>query len=165
MLRRTRVARVGFGRNHTAPTFPKYIDKPGVWGPAGGPHKDTLARRWEHSRLSISRKIGTLTQPFRTKKAVWLWRRLQARVWKTTVLCIMLFSVLMIGNIWIMMVYHAYNIGPSTPVLERKVREHRVSKQIVQMVREREQELVVSKEQTDAAAVLEMRKQQQQQRA
>ena len=49
-------------------------------------------------------------------------------------------------------------MGPSTPVLERKVREHRVSKQIMQMVRERERELTGTKELYEAEGVLEQRR-------
>ena len=50
-------------------------------------------------------------------------------------------SAAMMLQLWIMVTYHAYAVGTSTPVLERKVREHRVSKQVLQMVRVREREL------------------------
>lgn len=57
---------------------------------------------------------------------------------------VVFFALLLFGNAWFSFVYHAYAVGATTPVLERKVREHRVSKQILQMVRE--QERTVSKE-------------------
>ena len=154
--RMTRFASYGYG-GHTRPTTPKYIDKPGIWGVAGGPAKDTLARRVDFYRLLLMTKIGRATAPFKTKRVVWFWRKLTVRVWKTTVLTIVLICMLMIGNIWIMMVFHAYQIGPSTPVLERKVREHRVSKQIMQMVRERERELSGQQEQNAAEGIANTR--------
>jgi hypothetical protein len=160
MLRRTqtyRLSNYGFG-GHTTQTRPKYIDKPGYWSVSGGPAKDTLARRIDFYRLTLMHKIGKMTAPFKTKRVVWAWRKLTVRVWKATVLSLVFFALLLIGNIWIMMVYHAYQLGPSTPVLERKVREHRVSKQITQMVRERERELAGTKELYEAEANLEQRK-------
>ena len=160
MLRRTRCTRMsnfGFG-GHTTPTRPKYIDKPGYWSVSGGPSKDTLARRIDFYRLLLMHKIGKLTAPFKTKRVVWAWRKLTVRLWKASVLTLVFICMLLIGNIWIMMVYHAYQLGPSTPVLERKVREHRVSKQIMQMVRERERELAGTKEQYEAEGVLEQRR-------
>lgn len=147
MLRRTFGLRVT-GR-HTLPTMPKHIDKPGLWGAKGGPPKDTLARRWEFYRNVAMHKIGTLTAPFKTDRVRWGWRKLQVRVWKGTVLVIVGLSILMVGNMVAMMAYQAYTVGPSTPVLERKVREHRVSKQIIQMVRERERDVVQAKERDD----------------
>jgi hypothetical protein len=153
---RTSIARFSsFGfQQHTVITKPKYTDKPGYWSRDGGPAKDTLARRFDFYRLLILHKIGRVTAPFRTKRAVFIWRTLQARVWKTTVLTIVFISMLVTGNLWLGMCYHAYTIGPSTPVLERKVREHRVSKQILQMVRERERDLQDTRDSSAAAEVL-----------
>ena len=139
MLRRTTVC--AFYRGHTSVTPPKHIDKPGIWGPLGGPPKDTLARRTHFYRMVLMNKIGRITKPFRTNKARWVWRKLQLRVWKTAVFTCAFIIFIMTGNLWFTFVYHATALGPSTPVLERKVREHRVSKQILQMVRENERDV------------------------
>lgn len=155
MLRKTQSKFLA--RGHLAPTKPKYSDRPGVWGATGGQAKDTLARRWEFYKFVSMHKIGQVTKPLRTKKAVWMWRRFQARLWKTTVFTLMGISLLLLGNIWCLLAYHAYSVGPTTPVLERKVREHRVSKQIMGMVREREKELVSAKEEQEATDVLKAR--------
>ncbi len=152
MLRRSS-AKLVTGR-HTTPTQPKYVDKPGLWGARGGPPKDTLARRWEFYRLVVMHKIGNITAPLRTDRVKWAWRRLQVRVWKGTVLTIVVISMLMLGNMIMIMAYQAYAVGPATPVLERKVKEHRVSKQIVQMVRERERDMVQQKEKAEAEHVI-----------
>ena len=157
MLRCSRINRVG-GRGHLTPTRPKYTDRPGVWGPQSQKEGDTLARRWEFYRFVLSQKFGKLTAPFRSKKAVWTFRVWQTRVWKTTTLCLIAFSFLLMGNIWCLLLYHAYSVGASTPVLERKVREHRISKQILGMVREREKDLTIINEQDAAKAVLASRK-------
>eukprot|EP00758_Cryptobia_borreli_P017789 Tbor_TRINITY_DN6223_c0_g2::TRINITY_DN6223_c0_g2_i1::g.1851::m.1851 len=139
MLRRT--APLGFYRGHTSQTQQKFIDKPGLWGPLGGPPKDTLARRMYFYRILLFNKIGRITRPFRTNQARWVWRKIQLRVWKTSVFTIAFIIMILIGNLWCIFVYHAYAVGPTTPVLERKVREHRVSKQILGMVREKEKDI------------------------
>lgn len=97
-------------------------------------------------RMLMMNKIGRLTQPFRTPRARWVWRKTQLTVWKTFVLSMVFICAILFGNIWLSFVYHAYTVGPTTPVLERKVREHRVSKQIMQMVRERERDVVQEEE-------------------
>ncbi|EPY29110.1 hypothetical protein STCU_02749 [Strigomonas culicis] len=136
MLRRTFCTRMN--RGHLTPTPSKYSDRPGMWGPGAGPVKDTLARRTLFYRMLVMNKIGRLTKPFRTNRARWVWRKTQLQLWKTFVMSMVFICVVLFGNIWLSFVYHAYSVGPTTPVLERKVREHRVSKQIMQMVRERE---------------------------
>lgn len=151
MLRRTAPRR--FYRGHTAPTVPKHVDKPGIWGPNAGPMKDTLARRVYFYRIALLVQIGKLTKPLRTPNMVWMWRRTQTRVWKVTVFTLFGISVIMLGNIWVMFSFYATSVGPSSPALERKVREHRLSKQIMQMVREREREIAVDKEVSAVAAV------------
>ena len=45
------------------------------------------------------------------------------------------------ANLWLSFAYHTLAVGSTTPILERKVREHRVSKQVLQMVRDKEKEL------------------------
>lgn len=158
MLRRSQVSR--FYRGHTSATQPKHIDKPGVWGPLAGPPKDTLARRTYFYRLVLFNKIGKLTKPFRTNKARWIWRKTQLRVWKFTVFVCASISFILIGNLWFTFVYHATAVGPTTPVLERKVREHRVSKQILQMVREKERDVAteVALEAADKSIALQKQK-------
>jgi hypothetical protein len=157
MLRRTPC--LAIMRGHLAPTQPKHTDRPGVWGAQGGdPRKDTLAKRWEFAKFISMNKMGKLTKPFRTKKAVWYFRIAQARAWKSFVFAIAGFIVLLIGNIWCLLLYQAYSVGASTPVLERKVREHRISKQILGMVREREKDLTLGAEQAAAHKVLDARK-------
>lgn len=156
MLRRTQGLRVT-GR-HTAPTPPKYADLPGIWGPRGGPPKDTAARRFDFYRLVLMHKIGKLTAPFKTERVKWMWRKLQMRLWKGSVLVIVSLSALLIGNMIIIMLYQAYSVGPSTPVLERKAREHRVSKQIVQMVRQTEKDLTQEQDRAEAALVVQANK-------
>jgi hypothetical protein len=143
---------------HTKPSPPKQIDKPGMWGPQGGPPKDTLARRWEFYKVVAMHKVGKATRPFRTKQAIWAWRKFTTRVWKGTVGCLIVICGLLLSNMWLSMVYHSYSIGPSTPVLERKVKEHRISKQILQMVREREREIVAEKDEIEAATASEANK-------
>jgi hypothetical protein len=152
MLRRTSVA--GFGGNHLKPTLPKYSDKPGMWGPSAGPQKDTLARRWEFYKLVTMKKVGQIMAPIKTKDNVWRFRVFQARLWKGTVMFLVALSALLLGNVWCLLAYHAYSVGPTTPVLERKVKEHRISKQIMGMVREREMELTRDKEMQEAQANL-----------
>jgi hypothetical protein len=159
MLRGTRFARMsryGFG-SHTVPTQPKYLDKPGLWSVSGGPPKDTLARRVDFYRLLFLHKIGRMTAPFKTKRVVWAYRKFTTRLWKGTVLTLVAFILLLSGNIWVLMVFHAYQMGPSTPVMERKVREHRVSKQILEMVRGRETELARARETQEAERTLQQR--------
>ena len=145
-------------RGHTAITQQKYSDRPGIWGPTGGPPKDTLARRVLFYRMLVFNKIGRLTQPFRTPTARWMWRRFQLQAWKTSVMTLVFVSLLLYGNAWLSFVYHAYAVGPTTPVLERKVREHRVSKQIMQMVREREKDSVMDAELAQAKQVIASQK-------
>lgn len=157
MLRRT-VTRP-MGRGHLAPTVQKYSDRPGMWGPGGGPVKDTLARRTMFYRMLAMNKIGVLTRPFRTNRARWIWRKTQMQLWKTFVMCMVFMCVVLSGNIWLSFVYHAYTVGPSTPVLERKVREHRVSKQIMQMVRERERDVSQEQQLDGAKKVIASQKQ------
>jgi hypothetical protein len=139
-----------FGQNHLKPSAPKYSDKPGMWGPNSGPNKDTLSRRWEFGKFVSMKKIGQLTAPLKSKENVWRFRVFQARLWKGTVIFLVSLSVILMGNVWCLLAYHAYSVGPSTPVLERKVKEHRISKQIMSMVREHERELTVEKELADA---------------
>jgi hypothetical protein len=150
MLRRTQPTRLLVP--HTKPTQPKHMDKPGVWGPAAGPDKDTLGKRMYFYRIKTLMRIGQLVSPFKTKKAVWLWRRTQTRVWKVSVFILVCSALVAMGNLWVLMMFYSTNVGPSTPTLERKVREHRLSKQILQMVRERERDLVTEQEQMAAAA-------------
>ncbi|EAN78732.1 hypothetical protein, conserved [Trypanosoma brucei brucei TREU927] len=142
----SRCQRRAMNRGHLAPTPSKYTDQPGMWGPGTGPVKDTLARRSMFFRMLVMNKIGRLTKPFRTNRVRWIWRKTQLQLWKTFVMTMVFFSAVMFGNIWLSFVYHAYTVGPTTPVLERKVREHRVSKQVLQMVRERENELLAEEE-------------------
>ena len=137
--------------NHLKPTAPKYSDKPGMWGPNSGPQKDTLSRRWEFLKFVSMKKIGQLTEPFKTKESRWRFKVFQARLWKGTVIFLVSFSMILMGNVWCLLAYHAYSVGPSTPVLERKVKEHRISKQIMSMVREHERELTVEKELAEAS--------------
>ncbi|ESL11548.1 hypothetical protein TRSC58_00698 [Trypanosoma rangeli SC58] len=144
MLRRCQ--RRFMNRGHLMPTPSKYSDRPGMWGPGAGPPKDTLARRSMFFRMLVMNKIGRLTRPLRTNRVRWIWRKTQLQLWKTFVMSMVFMCVILFGNIWLSFVYHAYTVGPTTPVLERKVREHRVSKQILQMVREREKEMVREEE-------------------
>ncbi|RNF09844.1 hypothetical protein TraAM80_01869 [Trypanosoma rangeli] len=144
MLRRCQ--RRCMNRGHLMPTPSKYSDRPGMWGPGAGPPKDTLARRSIFFRMLVMNKIGRLTKPLRTNRVRWIWRKTQLQLWKTFVMSMVFMCVILFGNIWLSFVYHAYTVGPTTPVLERKVREHRVSKQILQMVREREKEMVREEE-------------------
>ena len=137
MLRRSAVAK----NRHTIVTQPKYADKPGLWGPTAGPYKDTLARRTEFYRKVFFNKVGKLTKPFRSQTAVWIYRRCSFHMFRALVMSMVFLSAAMMLQLWIMVTYHAYAVGTSTPVLERKVREHRVSKQVLQMVRVREREL------------------------
>ena len=139
------------------PTPPKHSDLPGVWGPAAGPQGDTLARRYEFGKYLVLHKVGQLTAPFKTRKVVWVWRRFQARVFKVSAFLLVSAAVFIAGNVWILLVSHGSVVGSATPVLERKVREHRVSKQIITMVREREKELTVELEQSDAERLLKAR--------
>ncbi|RNC37461.1 hypothetical protein TcCL_NonESM13371, partial [Trypanosoma cruzi] len=99
-----------------------------------------------------------LTKPFRTNRVRWIWRKTQLQLWKTFVMSMVFMCLLLFGNIWLSFVYHAYTVGPTTPVLERKVREHRVSKQILQMVREREKEMVKEEELDSAKKLIEAQK-------
>lgn len=140
--------------NHLKPTYPKHSDKPGMWSATAGPQKDTLARRVNFYKWVSMAKIGKFTAKFKTKENVWRFRVFQARLWKGTVICIVALSAVLMGNIWCLLAYHAYSVGPTTPVLERKVKEHRISKQIMGMVREREKELTREKELEEAAANL-----------
>lgn len=148
MLRRSS-ARLIAGR-HSLPTAPKYSDKPGMWGPDAGPMKDTLSRRARFWKIISMKRLGQFTGMFKTKENVWRYRVFQARLWKGSVFFLMGFSLLMMGNIWCMLAYHAYSVGPSTPILERKVKEHKISKQIMGMVREREMEINRELEETKA---------------
>lgn len=125
-----------------------------MWGPGAGPVKDTLARRTLFYRMLALNKIGSLTKPFRSNRARWIWRKTQLHVWKTFVMTMVFFCLVLSGNIWLSFVYHAYTVGASTPVLERKVREHRVSKQIMQMVREQERDIVQAEDITTAEKVI-----------
>lgn len=143
-MRVSRISRLQ--RGHIEPTPPKFVDKPGIWGPTGGPVKDTLSRRTLFYRMVLMNKIGRLTKPFRTPKVQWAWRKLQLRAWKTSVFVILFMCLLCVINLWVSFVYHAYAIGPTTPVIERKIREHRVSKQVLQMVRERERDITQESE-------------------
>ena len=129
-----------------------------MWGPGAGPVKDTLARRTMFYRMLVMNKIGRLTKPFRTNRVRWIWRKTQLQVWKTCVMTMVFICLILFGNIWLSFVYHAYTVGPTTPVLERKVREHRVSKQIMQMVRERERDMTPEEEIEKARAVVESQK-------
>ncbi|CAD2222217.1 hypothetical protein AGDE_01471 [Angomonas deanei] len=156
MLRRTNVSRLG--RGHLAPTPSKYSDRPGMWGPGAGPVKDTLARRTLFYRMLAMNKIGRLTKPFRTNRVRWIWRKTQLQLWKTFVLSMVFICIVLFANVWLSFVYHAYSVGPSTPVLERKVREHRVSKQIMQMVREQELEVVQGEDLNEAKRVIASQK-------
>lgn len=146
------------GRGHVAPTPAKYSDRPGMWGPGAGPVKDTLARRTTFYRMVLFNKIGRLTKPFRTNRARWIWRKTQLQVWKTLVMTMVFVCVILFGNAWLTFVYHAYTVGPSTPVLERKVREHRVSKQIMQMVREKERDVTQEEEVLNAQKIIDAQK-------
>ncbi|AYU77932.1 hypothetical protein conserved [Leishmania donovani] len=156
MLRRCTVPRMN--RGHLAPTPSKYSDRPGMWGPGAGPVKDTLARRTMFYRMLVMNKIGFWTKPFRTNRARWIWRKTQMQLWKTMVMSMVFICVILFCNIWLSFVYHAYTVGPTTPVLERKVREHRVSKQIMQMVRERERDITQEEEVEKARAIIESQK-------
>ncbi|TPP55336.1 hypothetical protein CGC20_39685 [Leishmania donovani] len=153
MLRRCTVPRMN--RGHLAPTPSKYSDRPGMWGPGAGPVKDTLARRTMFYRMLVMNKIGFWTKPFRTNRARWIWRKTQMQLWKTMVMSMVFICVILFCNIWLSFVYHAYTVGPTTPVLERKVREHRVSKQIMQMVRERERDITQEEEVEKARAIID----------
>lgn len=154
-----RITRSRFlARGHLTPTPPKQADRPGMWGPGAGPHKDTLARRTLFYRMVLMNKIGRITKPFRTPRARWIWRKTQLHVWKASVMTMVFISLLLFGNAWISFVYHAYAVGPTTPVLERKVREHRVSKQIMQMVREREREVETETELAQAKLTIAQQK-------
>lgn len=137
--------------NHLKPSVPKYSDKPGMWGPNAGPVKDTAARRWEWYKTVAMKKIGKLTAPLKTRENVWRFRVFQARLWKGIVIFLVSLSVLLLGNVWCLLAYHAYSVGPTTPVLERKVKEHRISKQIMGMVREQEKHLSLQKELEEAS--------------
>lgn len=156
MLRRSPLTRMN--RGHLTPTPSKYSDRPGMWGPGAGPVKDTLARRTMFYRMLAMNKIGRWTKPLRTNRVRWIWRKTQLQVWKTCVMSMVFICVILFGNIWLSFVYHAYTVGPTTPVLERKVREHRVSKQIMQMVRERERDVTQEEEIEKARAVVESQK-------
>lgn len=140
------------------PTAPKHSDRPGMWGPSTGPNKDTLQRRTLFYRMVAMSKIGRLTKPFRTEKARWAWRKVQLHTWKASVLTIIFVALMLFGNAWLSFVYHAYAVGATTPVLERKVREHRVSKQILQMVRERERDVTREHEMDDVKRVIAQQK-------
>lgn len=150
MLRVTRLRLLN--RGHLAVTRPKNSDRPGMWGPSTGPNKDTLQRRTLFYRMVLMSKIGRLTKPFRTPRARWVWRKIQLHVWKSCVMTVIFVALLLFGNAWLSFVYHAYAVGATTPVLERKVREHRVSKQILQMVRERERDVTTEFELEEAKA-------------
>lgn len=145
-------------RGHVAPTPSKFTDRPGMWGPAAGPVKDTLARRVLFYRMLGMNKIGRLTKPFRTNRARWLWRKAQFKMWKSFVMLMCFLCIVLSGNIWLTFVYHAYTVGPSTPVLERKVREHRVSKQIMQMVREHERDIAQEDDLNQARQTIQSQK-------
>ena len=128
-----------------------------MWGPSAGPAQDTLARRYEFGKFVVMHKIGELTAPLKTKKVVWAWRRLQARSFKLSAYVLVASAVFIAGNVWVLLISHASVVGSSTPVLERKVREHRVSKQIITMVREREKELTQELELSDAERMVKAR--------
>lgn len=156
MFRRNPACRMS--RGHLTPTPSKYSDRPGMWGPGAGPVKDTLARRTMFYRMLVINKIGRLTKPLRTNRVRWVWRKTQLQLWKTFVMSMVFICAVMAGNIWLSFVYHAYTVGPSTPVLERKVREHRVSKQIMQMVRERERDITQEQDLNSAKEVIAAQK-------
>ena len=128
--------------SHTAPTPPKHLDKPGLWSATQGPYKDTAGRRARHLHIKVMGNIGKLTKPFRTVKTKIMWRKFTNRVFKSTV-GILVFLTLCVWVVTMVTVvfYAQAKAGPSTPQLERKAREHRLSRQIIQMVREREREI------------------------
>jgi hypothetical protein len=154
MLRRS----AGRGQRHTVITRPKFSDKPGMWGTHGGPPKDTLARRTEFYRKVFFNRVGKLTKPFRTPTVKWIWRRFTWNLFRASVAVMMFTCAAMILQIWIMVTYHAYAVGKSTPVLERKVREHRVSKQVLQMVRTRERDITQQAEMEEVKEALAKQK-------
>ena len=55
------------------------------------------------------------------------------------------------------MLYSAYTVSPSTPILQRKAHEHRVAKQIMTMVREREGEMIEEHSVKKAGAIVAQR--------
>jgi hypothetical protein len=139
---------------HTITTVPKYTNKPGVFGTHGGPRVDTLARRIEFNRRLFFHRIGKLTKPFKTPTVTWMWRRLTWNLFRAGVAVLLFIIAAMALQIWLMVTYHALAVGQTTPVLERKVREHRVSKQVLQMVRTREREITDDAETSRVEAAL-----------
>ena len=161
MLRRTSRVKYGFISARPGGNTAKHSDAPGLWGPDGGPAQDTLARRFEFGKKVLSFKIGKLTAPFKTQRSLWIFRRVQARLFKLCVMIMFASGMFLLGNVWMLVISHAMVVGSSTSVLERKVREHRVSKQIIGMVRERERELEIERDEQLTAHVLKGRFEQQ----
>jgi len=151
MLRRSLVPL----QRHTAvaPHFSKMTNRPGKWGTQGGPPADTFSRRLEFFRIITLNRIGKMMQPFKSPRAIWFYRKAQARLWKTAVGVLIASALFVGGNMWMMLAYNAYSVPVATPVLQRKAREHRVSKQIVTMVRERETELYEEQAAAEAAKI------------
>lgn len=161
MLRSTRIWKGKVGPStgyrgmsaHTAPSQPKYLDKPGMWNNNVGPQKDTVQARMAYARIKTSQSIGMLTKPFRTPKAKIVWRKFTNRVFKSTVFSLVFLTAAIIIMIIVTVVFYANSKnGPSTPTMERKAREHRLSRQIIQMVREREREIHTEHELLNVAA-------------
>ena len=141
---------------HTAviPNYAKLTNRPGKWGAMGGPPADTFARRVEFYRLITLSRLGKLMQPFKTPRGIWLYRKAQARLFRMAVGCLAFLALFQGGTMWVLLAYNAYAVAPSTPVLQRKAREHRVSKQILTMVRERESEIFEAQSDADAAKIV-----------
>ena len=138
MLRLSTVRRVG----HTSPTPAKYSQLPGMWGVEAGPQQDSLSRRLFFYRKVFFRRIGQLTAPFKTPRVKYIYRRTRFHLFRTSILTMATVGIALFLHVIISMMYHQYTVGTTSRNLERKIREHRVSKQVLQMVREREREIV-----------------------
>ena len=146
-------------RRHTFPVpyFDKMTRMPGRWGSLQGPPRDSLGLRIAIVQDRVLSGLGKLTKPFRTPRMVYIYRKLQARVFTMVVGTLMILIVLQIFTFFILMLYSAYSVSPSTPILQRKAHEHRVAKQIMTMVRKREAEIVEEISDAEAKNIVQER--------
>ena len=145
---------------HTVASIPAYHKMsriPGKWHPREGPPGDTLARRIYFYHRVLMARIGNLTAVVKTPRSRYLFRKMQARLFKFTSLTLALFCVFTFGCLWMIVAYNAFAAGPPTAILQKKTREHRVSKQIMTMVREREADLAQKQHETEARQIIEQR--------
>ena len=147
----------GFLRQrHTAgvPYFDKMTRTPGRWGAHEGPPRDSLGLRMRYVRERILTSVGKLTKPFRTPRAVYLYRKIQTRIFTAFIATLVIFIALQVISFFVLMLYSAYSVSPSTPILQRKAHEHRVGKQIMTMVRKRELEIAQELSEAEAKQLI-----------